>query len=378
MTRKNAQARLTRRQVLKGTIGAAGALSGFTAVNFMVPRAFGQDKMTKELVISTWGGYFADVVKKTMVEPFEKEFGVRIIMGVTGNQVETLAKLRAASLAGGEGGIDVIWNDLLFSYAAIQQELVEPLRIQNIPNYASVLPAFNKLHHPVPWDPGSDIHGAPGEMVSRGICYNTDMIKRELSSLEELWNPEFKGRIGIFSNTQWMVANAAYRTGQDPNKIPDPEKAFEALKEQRKLVGRYYSNLAEGQELFVDRTIAISPFNGGRTTDLRHQGKPLRYYKPKEGWMLNADLLMIGKGSKNRLTAETFLNFTYRPDIATKSSEGFAFPIATKNVQPTDIVKSLPDYDPTGELKGAVFPDPPFWDKNLSRFNERVKEIITS
>ena len=215
-------------------------------------------------------------------------------------------------------------------------------------------------------------------MVSRGVTYNADAIKRDLTDLAELWNPEFKGRIGIFSNTQWMVANAAYRTGQDPNKIPDQDKAFQALKEQRALVGRYYNNLAEGQELFLNDTISISPFNGGRTIDLHRRGKNLRYYKPREGWMLNADLLMIGKGSKNRLTAEKFLNFTYRPDIATKASEMQAFPIATKNVQPTDIVKSLPDYDPTGELKGAVFPDPPFWDSNLSRFNERVKEIIAS
>jgi spermidine/putrescine transport system substrate-binding protein len=373
------RAAVTRRGFLRRSFAATGAAAGFSALNFLMPRAsYGQDAMTKELVISTWGGFFSDAVKEAIVEPFQKEYGVRVHIGVTGNQVETLAKLKAASLGGGDGGIDVMWNDLSFSYAAIQQGLVETLRIANIPNYNTVLPVFNKLQRPVPWDPGPDVHGAPGQLASRGVTYNTKFIKRDLTLLEELWNPEFKGRLGIVTNTQWMVANGAYRTGQDANKIPDLEKVWQSLREQRPLVGRYYSNNAEGQELFKNETMWISPFNGGRTVDLRRQGMNLGYYKPKEGWMLNADLLMIGKGSKNRFTAEKFLDFTYRPEIATKSSELQAFPIATRNVQATEIVKSLPDFDPTGELAGAVLPDPPFWDANMSRFTEKVKEIITA
>jgi spermidine/putrescine-binding protein len=367
--------RRSRREVLR----VGGALAGFTAANFLVPRTLlAQDKMTNELVVTTWGGSFADAVRTTVVEPFQKETGVRVTMGVTGNQAEMLTKLRAATM-GGTPDIDLCFNDLSFSYSAIKQGLVEPLRVENIPNLKTVLPIFNKLERPVPWDPGTDVHGAPGQYVARGITYNAKLVKREINSVADLWNPEFTGKLGIFSVTQWMMLNAGFYTGQDMNGFKDLNAIWKALSEQRKIVGRYYSNLAEGQELFVNETISISPFNGGRTVALKRRGLDVRFVLPKEGWHLNADLLLISKGTRNRLTAEKFIDFFYRPEIATAASLAFGFAVGTRNVEPTQEIKdTIPDYDPTGEFKGATLADPVYWDSNVGRWNDKVKEIMSS
>jgi spermidine/putrescine transport system substrate-binding protein len=367
--------RLSRRDMLR----TGGTLAGFTAANFFVPRALlAQDKMTNELVVTTWGGSFADAVRTTVVEPFQKETGVRVTLGVTGNQAEMLTKLRAATM-GGTPDIDLCFNDLSFSYSAIKQGLVEPLRVENIPNLKTVLPIFNKLERPVPWDPGTDVHGAPGQYVARGITYNTKLVKREINSVADLWNPEFTGKLGIFSVTQWMMLNAGFYTGQDMNGFKDLDAIWKALSEQRKIVGRYYSNLAEGQELFVNETISISPFNGGRTVALKRRGLDVHFVLPKEGWHLNADLLLIAKGTRNRLAAEKFIDFFYRPEIATAASLAFGFAVGTRNVQPTQEIKdTIPDYDPTGEFKGATLADPVYWDSNVGRWNDKVKEIMSS
>jgi spermidine/putrescine-binding protein len=366
---------LSRRAALR----AGGALAGFAAANFLVPRALhAQDKLTDELVVTTWGGSFADAVRTTVIEPFQKAYGVRVTMGVTGNQAEMLTKLRAATM-GGTPDIDLCFNDLSFSYSAIKQGLVEPLRLENIPNLKTVLPIFNKLDHPVPWDPGEGIHGAPGQYVARGITYNTKQIKRDIDSVTELWNPEFAGKLGIFSITQWMMLNAGFYTGQGMNDFKDLDTIWKALGEQRKIVGRYYGNLAEGQELFVNGTIAISPFNGGRTVALKRRGLDVRFVLPKEGWHLNADLLLIAKGTRNRFTAEKFIDFFYRPEIATAASLAFGFTVGTSNVEPTQAIKdTIPDYDPTGQFKGATLADPVYWDANVGRWNDKVKEIISS
>ena len=367
--------RVSRRDALR----AGGALLGFTAANFLVPdKLLAQDKLTNELVITTWGGSFADAVRTAVVEPFQKEFGVRVTMGVTGNQAEMLTKLRAATM-GGTPDIDLFFNDLSFSYSAIKQGLVEPLRVENIPNLKTVLPIFNKLDRPVPWDPGPDIHGAPGQYVARGITYNTKQIKREINSVADLWNPEFTGKLGIFTVTQWMMLNAGFYTGQDMNGFKDLDAIWKALSDQRKIVGRYYSNLAEGQELFINGTISISPFNSGRTVVLKRRGLDVRFVLPKEGWHLNADLLSISKGTPNRLAAEKFIDFFYRPEIATAASLAFGFAVGTRNVQPTQEIKdTIPDYDPTGEFKGATLADPVYWDTNVGRWNDKVKEIMSS
>ena len=372
---KSAGHRTTRRDVLRG----GAAVAGFTAVNFLVPRQLrAQDRMTNELVLATWGGSFADAVRSDIVEPFQKETGVKVTMGVTGNQAEMLTKLRAATM-GGTPEIDLFFNDLSFSYSAIKQGLVERLRVENIPNFKTVLPIFNKLERPVSFDPGEGIHGAPGQYVARGITYNTKLIKRDINSVADLWNPEFKGKMGVFAITQWMMLNAGFYKGQSMNNFTDLEVIWQALRDQKPLVGRYYSNLAEGQELFVNGTITISNFNGGRTVALKRRGMDVRFVLPKEGYHLNADLMLIAKGSRNRLTAEKFIDFMYRPEIATKASLGFGFAIGTRNVQPTQEIKdTIPDYDPTGEFKGATLADPVYWDTNVGRWNDKVKEIISS
>lgn len=362
---------ISRRHALKLGAGAAGM--------FAVMRASrAQDQMTKELVVSCWSGFFADAVRQAIVEPFQKEFGVRVRLGVSGNASELTTKIRAGAMSGGGDAIDVFWNEYPTAFTAIRQGWVEPLRIENIPNYASVLPIFNKQQRPVPWDPGQDIHSAPSQMVSRGIAYNPKFIARKLDSIAELWSAETGRRISIFNNTSWMIGNAAFHTGQDPNAIADLDKVWAALRDQRKVVGRYFNNLVEGQELFKNETAWIAPLNGGRVRDLRKNGVELEYYKPREGWMLNADVLQVGKGTQNRLTAEKFIDFFYRPEIVTKASELMNFPIASRNVQPTDVIKSLPDYDPSGELKGARFYDPAYWDANTSAWTEKVREIIAS
>jgi spermidine/putrescine-binding protein len=379
MSKKSIDRPAVRRRSRREVLRAGGALAGVTAANFLVPRALlAQDKMTNELVVTTWGGSFADAVRTTVVEPFQKETGVRVTMGVTGNQAEMLTKLRAATM-GGTPDIDLCFNDLSFSYSAIKQGLVEPLRVENIPNLKTVLPIFNKLERPVPWDPGTDVHGAPGQYVARGITYNTKLVKREINSVADLWNPEFTGKLGIFSVTQWMMLNAGFYTGQDMNGFKDLNAIWKALSEQRKIVGRYYSNLAEGQELFINETISISPFNGGRTVALKRRGLDVRFVLPKEGWHLNADLLLISKGTRNRLTAEKFIDFFYRPEIATAASLAFGFAVGTRNVEPTQEIKdTIPDYDPTGEFKGATLADPVYWDSNVGRWNDKVKEIMSS
>ena len=356
---------------------SASLAAGFSAANFFIPKASaGQDKMTKELQIMTWGGSFGDGVRQAIVEPFEKEYGVKVTVGVLGANAEMLAKLRAATMGGAPSDIDVLWLNLAHSYIAITQGLVEPLRPDNIPSYSSIIDPFNKLKNPVPWDPGKEIHGVPAEYVPGGIAYNSKRIQGKLDSVGELWNPAYEGKLGIFSQTIWQMVNAAVLVGQDPNNFTDLDEIWAKLRQQRKLVKRYFSGMAEGQEMFRNETIHISSFGGGRALALQREGHPIEYYQPKEGYLVDADLLIIGKGSKNRYTAEKFIEFTLRPDIATASTEAIGYPHTSKNAQPTEIIRNLPDYDPTGELKGVILPDPPYWDAHMSAWTEKLRQTM--
>jgi spermidine/putrescine transport system substrate-binding protein len=169
-----------------------------------------------------------------------------------------------------------------------------------------------------------------------------------------------RSRTPVASNTAFPIA-----AGTRPSAISAAPDGASSL---------WFWNVGSGTALRGGHVVT----NGGRVLDLRSQGLQLEYYKPREGWMLNADVLQIGKGSRNRFTAEKFIDFFYRPEIVTRASEVMNFPIASRNVQATQTVRSLPDYDPSGELAGARFYDPTYWDTNTSRWTERVREIIAS
>ena len=216
----------------------------------------------------------------------------------------------------------------------------------------------------------------PAEYVPNGIAYNSKRIQRKLDSVKELWNPAHKGKLGIFTQTMWQMVNAAVVVGQDPNNFTDLDEIWDTLRRQRKLVKRYFSGMAEGQEMFRNETIHIASFGGGRALALQREGHPIDFYLPQEGYLADADLLLIGKGSKNRYTAEKFLEFTLRPDIATASTEAIGYPHTSRNAQPTEMIRNLSGYDPTGELKGVILPDPPYWDAHMSAWTEKSRQIM--
>src|SRR5437870_5056704 len=73
---------ISRRTLMQG----ASALAGFSALNFLAPRAsLGQDSMTRELVASFWSGFSGDVMREEVAKPFERETGVRVHVGSTSN-----------------------------------------------------------------------------------------------------------------------------------------------------------------------------------------------------------------------------------------------------------------------------------------------------
>src|SRR5258708_29867580 len=123
-------AALSRRKVLRLGAGASIAIASFA----IAKASRGQDKMTKELVINTWSGFFADAVRQSLAEPFQKEFGVQVRIGVVGNAAELMTRIRAGAMGGGGDVIDLFWNEYPTAYTAIRQGWVEPLRVDNIPN----------------------------------------------------------------------------------------------------------------------------------------------------------------------------------------------------------------------------------------------------
>ena len=70
---------------------------------------------------------------------------------------------------------------------AIEQGVVEAYDASKSPNYSELLPEFQDK-----WGPSIS-------MQCIGIAYNPETVKTVPTSWEDLWNPEYAGKVGITS-----------------------------------------------------------------------------------------------------------------------------------------------------------------------------------
>jgi spermidine/putrescine transport system substrate-binding protein len=357
---------MKRREFLVG--GAAGAL-GLGA--FGMPRRsmaqVDKSKLSKTLLFNSYGGLAQKYFAEAAIKPFEEEFGVKVLQESHGNEEEILAKMRAA----GAGAFDVVTVNESGLYIGVKQGLFEELRLENIPNYANLIP---KLQRP-PYDPGPGVHSVPDTYGSHALAYNTKYVEKP-DSWAVCWNPRYKGRIAVRDSAIYRMFFTALYVGQDPNSLSDAEKVYDAMRQQRPLILKYFGSITEMQNLLANGEVWVGEFVGGRSLILRDQGVPLEYVYPKEGVRGWVECAVIGKGSPRRYTAEVFLNFLLEPKVAQRIAELTKYPhcLDPRKVPANDIVKSLPDYDPTGAMARFRFTDYAYmeryrleWEKNWTK-----------
>jgi spermidine/putrescine transport system substrate-binding protein len=93
------------------------------------------------------------------------------------------------------------------------------------------------------YDPGNQFT-VPWQSGMTGIGYNPKLTKRPITSWQDLQDPKFKGKIGMFGDTEDLPCSALLAVGVNPETSTqaDWQKAAEWLKKQKSagLVRKYY------------------------------------------------------------------------------------------------------------------------------------------
>ena len=113
-----------------------------------------------------------------------------------------------------------------------------PLDHRAMPNFDKYA---SKLVTNPSWDPGNTYTMAWQSGYTL-IAYNTKYVKNEITSVSVLWDPQYKGKIGMFGNASEIGALGLLAIGKDPaTSTPDDWTAAAAkLQEQKPLVRAYY------------------------------------------------------------------------------------------------------------------------------------------
>ncbi|GAA3978425.1 polyamine ABC transporter substrate-binding protein [Thermobifida alba] len=157
-----------------------------------------------------------------------------------------------------------------------------------------------------------------------GIAYDPDRVGREITSIKDLWDPEFKGRVGMMRDPQEISNFGLFYTGVSPadSTVDDWKAAAEALKQQRDdgIVRAYYEQ--DYIQPLTNGDIWITMAWSGDIFQVNaEEGSNLKFVIPEEGGTLWTDNLTIPITAPNPVDALMLMDFLYDPDVAASLAE---------------------------------------------------------
>jgi spermidine/putrescine transport system substrate-binding protein len=282
-----------------------------------------QQKKTGQLDFANWPLYI-DVNPKNKndhpsIDLFTKQTGIHVKYSEVIQDDDTFfGKIQPELSAGQSTGYDlmVITNG---TYLDKLKELgyliaLDQKRMTNFYKYASPL-----VKSPS-YDPGNRYTMA-WQSGMTGIGYDPRRTGRPITSWADLMDPKFKGKIGMFGDTQDMPNSALLAVGVKPETSTqaDWKKAVAWLKKQQPLVRKYY------QQDYIDPLskgdIWVSMAWSGDIFQANASGANLKFVVPKEGGVLWTDNMCIPKGAQHPVDAMTYMDFVYQPKIAAMLAE---------------------------------------------------------
>jgi len=242
-------------------------------------------------------------------------------------------------------------------------------RLPNFAKYAGDLakdPAFDRGNKfTVPWQAGFT-----------GIAYNPKLTKREITSVHDLWDPAFKGHVGMLTDNTEIGSLGMLALGIEPkDSTPaDWRKSAQLMKQQREkgLVRQYYDQsyikALESGDVWITQAYSGDIFQANA------QGYPhLKFVVPKEGVMQWVDNMMTPMHAAHPVDAMEIMNFFYDPKIAAEVADYVNYITPVPDAQPI-LMKS----DPKVAKSPLVFPTPEMTKlahdfyvyKNFDEFNQ--------
>jgi spermidine/putrescine transport system substrate-binding protein len=247
-------------------------------------------------------------------------------------------------------GFDVVTPTSWMAARLIDLGYVQKLPLGDIPNAANLAPAFQ---NPA-WDPTGE-YSLPWQTGITGIAYNIKVTKRELTSVNDLFDKKFKGKIGVLSEMRDTMGLMALSEGVDPSTI-DFAQAKGAFKKLEKAsnsgqIRRFTGN--DYQDDLVAGNFAACVSWSGDVAQLTVENEDLRFVIPDEGGMKWADTMLWATPSNKGPQVAAWMNYFYDPVNAARLANdiGYISPVAGIEAEITKL-------DPTAVDNPLLFPPP--------------------
>jgi spermidine/putrescine transport system substrate-binding protein len=323
------EGRMSRRQVLR-RLGAAGlTVSSAGTLLAACGGVKGTDKgsPTKvtanhpkvkigELDFSNWPLY----IDKKVLKDFEKAYpgsNVKYTEEINENE-EFFGKVRQQLQRGDSLNRDIVVLTDWMAGRWIRGGWLEPIDKRNIPNAKNLQPG---LQHPK-FDPNRNFT-LPWQSGMTAIGYNPKKTGRKLTSINDLFDPKFKGKVTMIADPRDSAGLVMISMGKKTATatVADYMAAIDKIDQEnkkgqiRRFTGNdYTTDLAKGN---VWASVAYS----GDIFQLKSDNPDLEFLIPEEGALLWTDNMMIPQKPPHPYAAETMMNYVYEPAVAAKIAD---------------------------------------------------------
>ncbi len=311
---------LTRRQLLQraGVLGAGLTLPGFLAAcggsSSDSAASDGGGGGGNSLLFENWPEYIdptEDGVLGT-VDRFKEASGVDLTYSETYNDnVEYFAKVQPLLGTGKTIDPDLIAPTSWLVGRLISLGWLDTLPLDQVPNATNLRADLQKPA----WDPTGE-YSLPWQTGFGGIAYNIDATGRELNSVDDLFDPAFKGKVGFLTEMRDSMGLLMMADGVDISTVTTFDQAaaafdrLEAAKNDgqiRRFTGNdYLDDLSSGN-------FACCVGWSGDIVQLSRDNPSVRFVIPEEGGTSWADSMVLPKGAANRDSAAKWMDFVYDP-----------------------------------------------------------------
>ena len=248
---------------------------------------------------------------------FEKEFGVKVTYDTFPGNEHLLAKLQA-----GGARYDVVFPTHNFVPIHVGQGLLAPLNHENIPNLKNVVPRFLDTT----FDPGNK-YSVPYLWGMTALGHNTKYTKDDpnvgsWALMFESGPERYSGKLGFTDEREEVMATALEYMGHSVNSHDKGElmAAGELLMKIKPHVKAFYPG-ADMTKALITEDIVIGHEWNGEVVQAHRENPDVVWSLPKEGGTGWFDNIAIAKVAPHKFTAEAFLNYMLRADVASANSD---------------------------------------------------------
>jgi spermidine/putrescine transport system substrate-binding protein len=337
----------------EGTAGAGTTGTGASAGTTAAPGGTAAAGGGGSLRIENWPAYIdptADGATGT-VDRFTEATGISVnyTEGWNDNN-EYFAKIQPLLGAGDPIDIDIISPTFWLAARLISLGWVEKLPIDQVPNAANLR---DDLVNPT-WDPTGE-YSLPWQTGMTGIAYNLDATGRDLTSVEDLFDPAFNGKIGMLTEMRDTLGLILLGLGKDPSTVASFDDVADGFDKIDKAKADGQIRQFTGNDYLDDLTTGNFAACIGWSGDVLQLGKDnpsVKFVIPDEGGMLWADTMMVPKGAENVAAAAQWMNFVYDPVQQAQLTAWVQYISPVKGVQ-----EELAKIDPELAENPLLFPD---------------------